>query len=127
MLHVRVVSPQDLTPRLVAALAAEPGVHNLVVLPGMAHRPDGDAVQFDLLNESANPVLRQLRGLQRDSRGSVTVGEANVALAGPRNATRDPALRPSGADPGLGHGGGHDSGPTPPIRRASTSCSSSPG
>ena len=64
MLHVRVVSPQDLTPRLVAALAAEPGVRNLVVLPGMARRPDGDAVQFDLLNESANPVLRQLRGLQ---------------------------------------------------------------
>ena len=63
MLHVRVVSPQDLTARLVAALAAEPGVHNLVVLPGMARRPDGDAVQFDLLNESANPVLRQLRGL----------------------------------------------------------------
>jgi hypothetical protein len=87
VLHVRVVSPQDLTARLVAALAAEPGVHNLVVLPGMARRPDGDAVQFDLLNESANPVLRQLRGLQRDSRGSVTVGEANVALAGPRNAT----------------------------------------
>ena len=74
MLHVRVVSPQDLTPRLVAALAAEPGVHNLVVLPGMARRPDGDAVQFDLLNESANPVLRRLRGLQLDSRGSVTVG-----------------------------------------------------
>ena len=87
MLHVRVVSPQALTPRLVAALAAEPGVHNLVVLPGMARRPDGDAVQFDLLNESANPVLRQLRGLQRDSRGSVTVGEANVALACLRNAT----------------------------------------
>jgi uncharacterized hydrophobic protein (TIGR00271 family) len=87
VLHVRVVSPQDLTSRLVAALAAEPGVHNLVVLPGMARRPDGDAVQFDLLNESANPVLRQLRGLQLDSRGSVTVGEANVALAGPRNAT----------------------------------------
>jgi uncharacterized hydrophobic protein (TIGR00271 family) len=95
VLHVRVVSPQDLTSRLVAALAAEPGVHNLVVLPGMARRPDGDAVQFDLLNESANPVLRQLRGLQLDSRGSVTVGEANVALAGPRNATETRQYPPS--------------------------------
>ena len=87
MLHVRVVSPQDLTPRLVSALTGEPGVRNLVVLPGAARRPDGDAVQFDLLNESANPVLRQLRRLHTGSRGSVTVGEVNVALDGPRNAT----------------------------------------
>ena len=86
MLHVRVVSPQDLTPQLVAALVGEPGVRNLVVLPGAARRPDGDAVQFDLLNESANPVLRQLRRLHTGSRGSVTVGEMNVALDGPRSA-----------------------------------------
>jgi len=87
VLHVRVVSPEDVTSRLVAALTAEPGVRNLVVLPGAAHRPDGDAVQFDLRNESANAVLRQLRGLQLNTRGSVTVGEADVALAGRRNAT----------------------------------------
>ncbi len=86
MLHVRVVSPPDLTPRLVTGLTDEPGVRNLVVLPGAATCPDGDAVQFDLLNESANAVLRQLRGLHQDGRGSATVGEANVALAGPRNA-----------------------------------------
>jgi uncharacterized hydrophobic protein (TIGR00271 family) len=87
VLHVRVVSPQDLTPRLVSALTGEPGVRNLVVLPGAARRPDGDAVQFDLLNESANPMLRQLRRLHTGSRGSVTVGEVNVALDGPRNST----------------------------------------
>ena len=39
MLHVRVVSPQDLTPRLVAALAGEPGVRNLVVLLGCGPPP----------------------------------------------------------------------------------------
>jgi uncharacterized hydrophobic protein (TIGR00271 family) len=87
VLHVRVVSPEDVTSRLVTALTAEPGVRNLLVLPGAAHRPDGDAVQFDLLNESANAVLRQLRALQLNTRGSVTVGEADVALAGRRNAT----------------------------------------
>jgi uncharacterized hydrophobic protein (TIGR00271 family) len=87
VLHVRVVSPQDLTPRLVTALTAEPGVRNLVVLPAAARRPDGDAVQFDLLNESANPVLRQLRWLHMNGGGSVTVGEVNVDLAGPPSAT----------------------------------------
>ena len=88
MLHVRVVSPHDLTPRLVTALAAEPGVRNLVVLRGTATSPEGDAVQFDLLNESANPVLRQLRRLDLNTRGSVMVGEGHVALDGPRSATQ---------------------------------------
>ncbi|HXF20403.1 MAG TPA: DUF389 domain-containing protein [Streptosporangiaceae bacterium] len=83
MLHVRVVSPPGRTARLVAALAADPGVQNLVVLKGAARRPDGDAVQFDVLNRSANPVLRELRALDLDGAGSITVGEVDVALSGP--------------------------------------------
>jgi uncharacterized hydrophobic protein (TIGR00271 family) len=83
VLHVRVVSPPDRTARLVAALAADPGVQNLVVLKGAARRPDGDAVQFDVLNRSANPVLRELRALDLDGAGSITVGEVDVALSGP--------------------------------------------
>jgi uncharacterized hydrophobic protein (TIGR00271 family) len=83
VLHVRVVSPPDRTARLVAALAADPGVQNLVVLKGTARRPDGDAVQFDVLNRSANPVLRELRALDLDGAGSITVGEVDVALSGP--------------------------------------------
>jgi uncharacterized hydrophobic protein (TIGR00271 family) len=68
---------------LVAALAADPGVQNLVVLKGAARRPDGDAVQFDVLNRSANPVLRELRALDLDGAGSITVAEVDVALSGP--------------------------------------------
>lgn len=83
MLHVRVVSPPGRTARLVAALAADPGVQNLVVLKGAARRPDGDAVQFDVLNRSANPVLRELRALDLDGAGSITVAEVDVALSGP--------------------------------------------
>jgi uncharacterized hydrophobic protein (TIGR00271 family) len=83
VLHVRVVSPPGRTASLVAALAADPGVQNLVVLKGAARRPDGDAVQFDVLNRSANPVLRELRALDLDGAGSITVGEVDVALSGP--------------------------------------------
>ena len=83
MLHVRVVSPPGRTASLVAALAADPGVQNLVVLKGAARRPDGDAVQFDVLNRSANPVLRELRALDLDGAGSITVGEVDVVLSGP--------------------------------------------
>jgi hypothetical protein len=34
MIHVRVVSPPDLTERLLSGLAADPGVRNLLVLVG---------------------------------------------------------------------------------------------
>ena len=83
MLHVRVVSPAELTGRLLTELAGHSGVRNLVVLAGAAQRPDGDAIQFDLLNASANPVLHQLRRLDLDNVGSVTVGQVNVVLDGP--------------------------------------------
>lgn len=64
MLHVRVASPPGLTPAVVGLLTAAPGVVNLVVLPGAARDPAGDAVQFDLASSAANPVLRRLRYLQ---------------------------------------------------------------
>jgi len=57
MLHVRVVSPAELTERLVGVLTAHPGVSNLVILPQAARRPDGDAVQFELTAASA-PGMR---------------------------------------------------------------------
>ena len=68
MLHVRVVSPPDLTGSLTDRLAAAPGVWNVVVQTGAARRPGGDAVQFDMGDGAANPVFEALReiGLDRD-------------------------------------------------------------
>jgi uncharacterized hydrophobic protein (TIGR00271 family) len=81
MLHVRVVSPAEVTGPLVKYLTAEDGVINLTVGPSAAMLPDGDAVQFDVMRASANGVLAQLRvlGLYRSS--SVIVEEVDAALA----------------------------------------------
>lgn len=81
MLHVRVVSPAALTQRLGDLLSAAPGVQNLVVQPGAATRPNGDAVQFDMHNEAANPVFRDLRGLGLDRDGSICVEQVDATLA----------------------------------------------
>jgi uncharacterized hydrophobic protein (TIGR00271 family) len=86
--HVRVASPPDVTGRLVETLTTDPGVLNLVVLPGAARRPDGDAVQFDLRTGSANPVFRQLRDLQLDGQGVVLVEAVDAALTGPESPAR---------------------------------------
>ena len=72
MLHVRVVSPAGATGAVVERLAADPGVRNLIVLPGAARQPDGDAIQFDLLDQFANGVLRELRA-QIGGVGSIAV------------------------------------------------------
>jgi uncharacterized hydrophobic protein (TIGR00271 family) len=71
MLHVRMVSPVALTESLTDQLAAAPGVQNLVVRPGAARRPPGDAVQFDVRNAAANPVFKALRDLGLDRDGAV--------------------------------------------------------
>jgi uncharacterized hydrophobic protein (TIGR00271 family) len=81
MLHVRVVSPAHVTGRLVDSLTADSGVVNLVVLPAAAARPDGDAVQFDLMNASANGVLRQLRDFGLDHDSSVAVQPVDTTIA----------------------------------------------
>jgi uncharacterized hydrophobic protein (TIGR00271 family) len=82
MLHVRVVSPPGSTRELVKRLSADPGVVNLVVLPGVASRPDGDALEFDLHTRFANPVLRELRARVQD-RGSVVVHNVDAVINGP--------------------------------------------
>jgi uncharacterized hydrophobic protein (TIGR00271 family) len=91
MLHIRVVSPPELTDRLVGRLSADRGVVNLVVMRAAAVQPAGDAVHFDVLRGAANSVLEQLGllGLHRDS--SVIVETVDAALA-------DPASHPAWRD-----------------------------
>ena len=78
--HVRLVSPPDQTKGLVGLLAADPGVSNLVVLPGTAQRPDGDAVQFDVRSGSANSVFRELKAFQAKHSGTVGVKHVDATL-----------------------------------------------
>ena len=79
-LHVRVTSQAGLTGQLVQALTANSGVSNLVVLPGAARQPDGDAVQFDVQRRSADPVLRRLRELGLDRYGQIMVQGIDAAI-----------------------------------------------
>jgi len=82
MLHVRVVSPATLTRPLTDRLAAAPGVHNVVVHPGAARQPDGDAVQFDVRDATANPVFTALRELGLDRDAVIGVERVDATLTG---------------------------------------------
>jgi hypothetical protein len=78
--HVRLVSAPDRTDVLLEALAADPGVSSLVVLPGAARRPGGDAVQFDVRPGSANSVFRRLKTFQDGESGGVAVEYVDATL-----------------------------------------------
>ena len=94
MLHLRVISPSDLTDKVVALLAGDPGVLNLVVLPGRARNPDGDAIECDVLSGTANTVLPSLRRLEVDRRGSIVIEAVELAIPG---RTTDAATQQLGA------------------------------
>jgi len=93
MLRVRVVSPAGLTGPLLERLTAAPGVQNLVVLQAAVHRPEGDAVHFDLTEGAANPVFRELRELGLARQGSISVERVDATLAAAGAAGETGALR----------------------------------
>jgi len=81
MIHLRVVSPPDVTPSLVPELRTEPAVMNLTVLPRAVSNPDGDAVQFDVLQGAANDVIGRLRDLGLDQRGSIVLENVDSSIS----------------------------------------------
>jgi uncharacterized hydrophobic protein (TIGR00271 family) len=73
VIHVRVVSPPDVTSGLVRSLEANEGVVSLVVLEGVARSPAGDSVEFDVITAEANQVLAELHDLDLRRRGSIVI------------------------------------------------------
>jgi len=87
--HLRVATSGEVTERVVALLATEPGVSNLVVLPGAARGPEGDAVQCDVRSSAANSVLTRLKAACDPDVGPIAI-EVVDAVVGeqPRRTTR---------------------------------------
>jgi len=81
VIHLRVVSPPDLTGTLMPLLRSEPAVMNLTVLPGAVSQPDGDAVQFDVLHGAADEVTGSLRDLGLEQRGSIVLDNIDTSMS----------------------------------------------
>jgi uncharacterized hydrophobic protein (TIGR00271 family) len=71
-------------------------VFSLVVLEDAARSPDGDAVQLDVLTAEANRVLGDLRALEVDRRGSITVETVETSISD--MADQAEGREPSGKD-----------------------------
>ena len=81
MIHLRVVSPPDVTGTLMPVLRTDPAVLNLTMFPGAVSNPDGDAVHFDVLHGAANDVIGQLRNLGLEERGSIVLENVDTSIS----------------------------------------------
>ncbi|MFJ4705767.1 DUF389 domain-containing protein [Streptomyces anulatus] len=82
MIHIRAVSPPDLTDEVVGLLADDPCVLNLIVQRDAARRPDGDTVAFDVLAGAANDVLHRLLDVRLDQLGTLVIEPVDMAFPG---------------------------------------------
>jgi uncharacterized hydrophobic protein (TIGR00271 family) len=73
VLHLRMTLPPDLSVVVADHLESDPRVTGLVVIPGAARRPHGDALLCDVAREGASDLLRELERLGVNEHGTLAL------------------------------------------------------
>jgi uncharacterized hydrophobic protein (TIGR00271 family) len=81
MLHVRVISPHELTAATLELLEASPAVTHLWVSQAGARKPRGDVISCDVAREAAAGVIGRLRGLGLPRDGAIVVERLDIILS----------------------------------------------
>lgn len=93
VLHLRLRVPGELTDEVVALLAADETVTNVALVPGGFQKPEGCLVLADVAREGATGVVKQLRELDLQHLGSISIVEIDTILS-------DAAVQAERAAPG---------------------------
>jgi uncharacterized hydrophobic protein (TIGR00271 family) len=81
MLHLRIITPPDLTAAVLRELAEDPGVTHITADRGAAAEPPGDLLSCDVVRASVNPLLRRLRSAGVTKRGGITMTEPETVIS----------------------------------------------
>jgi uncharacterized hydrophobic protein (TIGR00271 family) len=81
MLHLRIITPPDLTGTVLQELAQDPGVTHITTDRGAATEPPGDLVSCDVVRASVNPLIRRLRSAGVSERGGITMTEPEAVIS----------------------------------------------
>jgi uncharacterized hydrophobic protein (TIGR00271 family) len=81
VLHLRIISPRDLTSWVLRELAADPGVTHITADREAATEPRGDLVSCDVVRASANPLIARLKSAGVSERGGITIAELEVVIS----------------------------------------------
>lgn len=99
VLHLRLRVPEDLTDQVVRLMSEDETVTNVAVVPGGFHKPEGCLVMADVARESATGVVGQLRALDLQHRGSISIEEIGTILSD--EAARVERVAPGAPDDGV--------------------------
>ncbi|MDN4521749.1 MULTISPECIES: DUF389 domain-containing protein [Mycolicibacterium] len=91
MLHLRVIAPEDIRDDVLRVLQRHVGVTHLVIHPGAALDPAGDEIAADIARESANDVVKQLKDLDVQHRGAITLTALDTVLSTRAHKAEDEA------------------------------------
>ncbi len=91
VLHLRVIAPEDLRDEVIGILRGEVGVANLLLHPGAALEPVGDEITADVARECANGLIRQLKELDVQHRGAITLEVLDTVLSTRAHRAEDAA------------------------------------
>lgn len=91
MLHLRLITPADLTDDVVRLVETTVGTTHLVVLPGAARNPAGDVVMCDVAREAGDELIGALRELGVDRTGSIAVENIDLSLSERAETAQDEA------------------------------------
>jgi uncharacterized hydrophobic protein (TIGR00271 family) len=94
MLHLRIITPPDLTVTVLRELADDPGVTHITADRGAATEPPGDLVACDVVRASVNPLIRRLRSAGVAERGGITMTELEAAVSAAADRAQAEILTP---------------------------------
>lgn len=88
---MRVIAPEDIRDDVLRVLQRHVGVTHLVIHPGAALDPAGDEIAADIARESANDVVKQLKDLDVQHRGAITLTALDTVLSTRAHKAEDEA------------------------------------
>jgi uncharacterized hydrophobic protein (TIGR00271 family) len=94
MLHLRIITPPDLTATVLRELADDPGVTHITADRGAATEPPGDLVACDVIRASVNPLIRRLRSAGVAQRGGITMTELEASVSAAADRAQAEILTP---------------------------------
>ena len=98
MIHLRIVSPPELTNQVMEVLTGTTSVINIIELGNAARRPDGDVILCDVAREDASVVIGDLKKLGVHEQGSIVLEQIDTAISrAAERAERDAPGAPSDA------------------------------